>query len=185
MMIRLRWAAPIAAIVLATGAAAAVADLGDTFTQPETPAPAPEATVIFADVPGVTGDADTKGFKGQIRVVALDYGLKSASSPCEGVHFRAPVSLATPQLDLLAAGDKAVPSIGFTMLAPSDGSLVTVFKLVLNDPRIKSVHTVLTGPLDARIHPAGPYDDVTVAPGVGKTITVSAPVQGKTTQITC
>lgn len=174
--VRIRWAAPIAAIVVATGAAAAVADLGDTFTQPQTPAPPGQSTHVFAEIEGVRGDATTKGFEHQIPVVAVDYGLRKVDTTCDGVHFRAPVGEATPALDeLVHRGPTTGRRATFTLVGSTSGRPTRELTLTLGDARIVSVHTVLTGGLGNQPSTAvGSYEDVTLEPLKGSQIATQA-----------
>lgn len=161
MRVNLRWVLPAVATALATTAAVAVADLGDPFTQPTTPAPPPGSATIFVKLSGIKGDSTAAAHKDEIPAEALDFGF-AKSFACHGIHFRAALSKATPALDARAVTGKPIDEAEITLEQPVRGEQQSVFTITATNVRVEAVHTVLlSGFSDGRPAP-GPYDDVTL-----------------------
>jgi type VI secretion system Hcp family effector len=160
----------LVAVALVAGAATAVAQLSDNFTNPPAPVPG-HGTTTYLTMTGshgpFTGGVTAKGHAGAIAVLGLDGGitdtLSSTGQPvgraaCDGVNFRKPTDRATPLL-IAAAGDgETITTATFNEYQPAGAGTETLaLQINLTDSIITSMHHV-----DSTT--TGAYDDVTLVP---------------------
>jgi type VI secretion system Hcp family effector len=171
--LRVRWIGQLVAVALVAGAATAVAQLSDNFTNPPAPVPGHGQTTYLtmkgAKTGTFTGGVTLRTHVGAIAVLALQGGLASPVSAsglptgraaCTGIDFRKPTDRATPLLIAAAANDETITTATFSeyQTSPSGVESLTL-QIKLTNAIITSVHHV-----DSTT--TGPYDDVTLVPSV-------------------
>jgi type VI secretion system Hcp family effector len=159
------------AVALVAGAATAVAQLSDNFTNPPAPVPG-HGQLTFLSMTGqhtgaFTGGVTQKGHVGAIGVLGLEAGLTvsvgSTGQPngravCSGISFRKATDRATPLLFAAAGNNELITTATFTEYQTSTaGGQTQALQIKLTNAYITAVHHV-----DSTT--SGPYEDVTLEP---------------------
>lgn len=169
--LRVRWMGQLVAVALVAGAATAVAQLSDNFTNPPAPVPGHGLTTFLTmtgqKTGAFTGGVTQKGHEGAIAVLALQGGLRvpvsntgvpSGRAACNGIDFRKPTDQATPLLFTAAADNETITSATFSEFqASANGTEALTLQIRLTNAHITSIHHVNSTT-------TGAYEDVTLAP---------------------
>jgi type VI protein secretion system component Hcp len=159
-----RWVGLLVSVAIVAGAATAYGDLSGDFSSPPAPVPGGSHQDIYLQLVGATpgtfkGGVTTKGYEGDIQVLALDLpSTGNGQSPCSSIEFRKPTDASTPSLFLSQRENETISRATFMEARTTSGRPpYVVLKITATNATLTSVHHV-----DSTT--TGPYEDVTLAP---------------------